>query len=52
LQKSISEVETLVSQKARAAWDLERALRAADFPAQLMKKLGIDFSDEYFADGN
>jgi outer membrane protein TolC len=52
LQKSIAEVETLASQRARAAWDLERAVRAAHFPAQLMQKLGIDFSDDYLPDGS
>jgi Outer membrane efflux protein len=52
LQKSVAEVETLASHRRRAAWDLERAVHAANFPAQLMRKLGIDFSDDYLPDGS
>lgn len=37
VQKSIAEVETLASHKGGAAWNLERALRAANFPAQLLQ---------------
>jgi outer membrane protein TolC len=51
LQKSLAEVETLASQKARAAWDVERALRATEFPTQLLQRLGIELADEYLQDG-
>jgi hypothetical protein len=51
LQKSLAEVETLASQKARSAWDLERALQATTFPTQLMNRLGIELADEYLQDG-
>jgi hypothetical protein len=51
LQKSLAEVETLASQKARAAWDVERALQATMFPSQLMQRLGIELADEYLQDG-
>ena len=51
LQKSLAEVETLASQKARAGWDVERALQGTIFPSQLMQRLGIELADEYLQDG-
>jgi outer membrane protein TolC len=51
LQKSLAEVETLASQKARAGWDVGRALQGRIFPSQLLRRLGIELADEYLQDG-
>jgi outer membrane protein TolC len=51
LQKSLAEVETLESEKTRTAWDVERALQAAIFPTQLMRRVGVELADQYLQDG-
>jgi len=51
LQKAEADVETLGSERMRAGWDVERALEAANFPTQLMKRLGIELTDQYLREG-
>jgi outer membrane protein TolC len=51
LQKSLAEVETLESERARTAWDVERALQAAIFPTHLMRRVGVELADQYLQDG-
>jgi hypothetical protein len=47
LQKIEAELSTLASERALAAWDVERAFRGANFPTALMQRVGIEFADEY-----
>jgi outer membrane protein TolC len=46
-QKVEAEVATLESQRALAAWDVERTFEAAHFPTTLMQRVGIAFADQY-----
>jgi outer membrane protein TolC len=46
-QKVEAEVATLESQRALAAWDVERTFEAEHFPTALMQRVGIAFADQY-----